>query len=205
MCTLAMKCIDHLPAIAAKKNQIIERIQFLTALKDRMQSTNEPISSLDAVWEDLQLEVNEYLGWDASERGLHAARAHAMENPEDPLYFHADRPEIVRRHLTQVSSESGRTEFLLHRLAEANAYPTLMTPEVKFSATALRRRLSAGLKLDELKSDPDELDDVRAVVSLLRQIAVADGLTLRDLAFNLERTDRLSIDSPPRLKETRSS
>lgn len=182
ICPLAMKCIDHLPPIAAKRNQLIERIRYLHARRKRMEDADEPSASLDAVWDEIQLDINELLGWKFSEEILRGMHAEAERNVDMATLIHVDRPDIVRRHLKLITRQCDRTEFLLQRLAESNAYPSMTSPQVQVAASLLRRRLSAGQGLDDLATLTDESDDVRAAASMLSTMMKASGLSMKEVA-----------------------
>ncbi len=182
MCPLAMKCIDHLPPIAAKRNQLVERVRYLLAQRKRMEAAGEPPASLDALWDEIQLDINELLGWKFSEEVLRDMHAEAERNFGAPMVLHADRPDIVRRHLKLVTRPCDKTEFLLHRLAESNAYPSMSSPQVQMAATLLRRRFSAGQGLEDLLTLADESDDIRAVASMLNTMMQASGLSMKEVA-----------------------
>jgi len=182
ICPLAMKCIDHLPPIAAKRNQLIERIRYLHAQRKRMEAAGEPAATLDALWDELQLDINELVGWKFSEEVLRGMHAEAERNTGETIVIHVDRPDIVRRHLKLVTHQCDRTEFLLQRLAESNAYPSMTSPQVQMAAALLRRRFSAGEGLDDLATLTDESDDVRAAASMLGTMMKASGLSMKEVA-----------------------
>lgn len=182
ICPLAMKCIDHLPPIAAKRNQLIERIRYLHAQRKRMEAAGEPSASLDAIWDEIQLDINELLGWKFSEEVLRGMHAEAERNADAASLIHVDRPDIVRRHLQLVTRQCDRTEFLLQRLAESNAYPSMTSPQVQLAASVLRRRFSAGQGLEDLATLTDECDDVRDAASMLGTMMRASGLSMKEVA-----------------------
>lgn len=200
ICPLAMKCIDHLPPIAAKLNQLIERIRYLHAQRTRMEKAGEPASSLDALWDELQLDINELLGWKFSEEVLQGMHAKADQGADALGTIHVERPDIVRRHLQLVTRQCGRTEFLLKRLAESNAYPSMTSPQVQMAATLLRRRFSAGKDLDDLASLTDESDDVRAVAAMLGTMMKASGLSMKEVAALLSSPVQLPAVNPSLLQ-----
>jgi hypothetical protein len=182
MCPLAMKCIDHLPAIAAKRNQLVERIRFLQSKRHQMETAQEPAASLDTVWDEIQLDINELLGWKFSEEVLGSMHAQAQQNTDATPRFHVERPDIVRRHLRLVTRQCDRTEFLLQRLAESSAYPSMTSPQVQMAAALLRRRFSAGQGLDDLAGLSGENDDVRAAAAMIGTLMKASGLTMKEVA-----------------------
>jgi hypothetical protein len=147
-----------------------------------MEEAGEPAASLDALWDEIQLDINELLGWKFSEEVLRGMHAEAERNADTATLIHVDRPDIVRRHLKLVTRQCDRTEFLLQRLAESNAYPSMTSPQVQMAASLLRRRFSAGQGLDNLATLTDESDDVRAAASMLGTMMKASGLSMKEVA-----------------------
>lgn len=196
ICPLAMKCIDHLPPIAAKRNQLIERIRYLHAQRKRMEAAGEPSASLDAIWDEIQLDINELLGWKFSEEVLRGMHAEAERNADAASVIHVDRPDIVRRHLRLVTRQCDRTEFLLQRLAESHAYPSMTSPQVQLAASVFRRRLSAGQGLEDLATLTAENDDVRDAASMLGTMMKASGLNMKEVAVLLASPVQLPEAEP---------
>lgn len=188
-CPLTVKSVDHLPAIAAKSNELIERIRFRQELIKRMESAGEPAASVDAVWEEVQIDVNELLGWKFSTDVLHGMLAEIHHNTASAETFHVERPDMVRHHLQRVTRDSDHAEFLLQRIAESNAYPSMTSPQVQIAAAALRRRLTTGQGLDELVSVTQPDDEVRAVATMLGLMMRSKGLTVKALAALLSSPD----------------
>jgi hypothetical protein len=200
ICPLAMKCIDHLPPIAAKRNQLIERIRYMHAQRKRMEAAGEPAASIDALWDEVQLDINELLGWKFSEEVLRGMHAEAEQHADATSFIHVERPDIVRRHLRLVTRKCDRTEFLLQRLAESNAYPSMTSPQVQMAASLLRRKFSAGQGLDDLATLTNESDDVRAVASMLGTMMKASGLNMREIATLMASPGQPPASGPLRLQ-----
>jgi hypothetical protein len=188
-CPLAMKCIDHLPAIAAKKNQLVERIRYLHRRRSAMEKAGEPLAALDEVWDQLELDINELLGWQLSEEILTGLRREGAAGETAGKVLHVDRPEIVRRHLERVTRSCNTTELLLQRIADSNAYPTLSTPEVQAAAARLKRKLLAGRNVDEIESWIDDLEDVRSTAKMLSLMMKTAGLTMAEVAALASASD----------------
>jgi hypothetical protein len=161
ICPLAVKCVDHLPAIAAKKNQLLERIKYQHQNYKQQKAAGEPVPTLDAIWVELQLDINEFLGWNFSEETLNNILIKSHQEGSDEVIFHTERPDIVRRHLQLVTHQSNKIEFLLQRIAESNAFPSMTSPQVQISAAALRRKLLAGQNLERVAEVQGSTDDVR--------------------------------------------
>lgn len=181
-CPLAMKCIDHLPAIAAKKNQLAERIRYLHRRRGALEKAGEPLATLDEAWDELELDVNELLGWQLSEEILTGLRKQSAEDAPGSNVLHVDRPEIVRRHLERVTRYCNSAELILQRIADSNAYPTLSTPEVQVAAARIKRKLLAGSNVDEIESWVDDLEDVRAAAKMLTVIMKTSGVSVSEIA-----------------------
>lgn len=191
MCPLAMKCVDHLPAIGAKKNELLEKIRFQIQHRRRMEKRSEPTATIDALWEQTELDTNELLGWVASEEVLHAMLREEASDGFDSKYY-ATEPEIVRRQLASVSVNAPHGAFLLQRLAEANAYPSMETPAVTAFAAKLRRSILAGQ--NPITATPTEaMSDVEAAAGLLRTLMAAHGLSFEEIANAV--SDGLSISA----------
>ena len=181
-CPLAMKCIDHLPAIAAKKNQLLERIKYQHKRREILEGVGEPAAVLDEVWEDLGLDINELLGWQLSEEILLSLCKQEQEDEARNNVLHVDRPDIVRRHLRKVTRSCNRTELVLQRIADSNAYPTLSTHQVQAAAGRLRRRLLAGRKVDEIETWTDDLEELRSTAQMLSTMLKASGKSMSEVA-----------------------
>jgi hypothetical protein len=187
ICPLAMKCIDHLTAIAAKCNQLVERIGYQTKHKDRLIARNEPTVVLDEIFDSIEIDTNELLGWKTSNEMLEKLRIDAT--CESDLYLmHVDEPEIVRKHLERVSRSSNTVEFLLQRIADSNAYPRLSSPYIEASASQIRKQILAGRSLDSIGVWSEDPDNIRATANMLNIIMKSKGLSIADMAKQLKFT-----------------
>lgn len=183
MCPLAMKCVEHLPPIAAKLNLLKERIKFQRRRLAQLEALGEPEAVRDEVWESIDLDTNELRGWQFSEDVLLRMKDEAPSEGEFAL--HVLQPEVVKRHLKRVSRSCTTAEFLLQRIADSNAYPSMATAQVQLFASQLKRRLLAGKGLDTLSFEEDGLDDVRGVASMLALMMKAEGLSMGEAAARL--------------------
>jgi len=199
LCPLALKCVDHLPAISAKKNALMERIKYLTQQKERLQELGET-AAVETIWEEMELETNELLGWQLSEEILN--KIYDGKKAQDVLTYHAEQPDIVRRHLQRVVKKTGTTQFLLQRIAEANAYPSLQSPQIQAVAAGIKRRLLAGRPAPDLLADVPGPDDVLVAARLLKTVMQANELSLDQLSEELTREPApASNKSPLRIGE----
>jgi hypothetical protein len=182
-CPLAMKCVDHLPAIAAKRNQLLERIKYQHKRLKHLQERGEPTAVLDEVWECIELDVNELLGWQLSQEVLERMREDSSEDGN--VLLHVEQPEVVKRHLERVTRSSNTAEFVLQRIADSNAYPSLATPQVQLAASQVKRKLLAGQGLDALTFDDDDFSDIRGVSSLLALMMKTERISMKQVAARL--------------------
>lgn len=180
-CPLAMKCIDHLPAIAARKNQLLQRVRFLVARRDEQEAAGEPGAVLDETWDSIEADVNELLGWQASEQVLEKLRT---EDPGTSALL-ADRPQVIRDHLRRVTKECDQTELMLQRIVDSNAFPGFSSPEVELAARQIRKKLLVG-KVDAIPvSTTGSLEDVRGVAAMLKLMMTSRGIPMRVIADSL--------------------
>ncbi len=193
-CPLAMKCVDHLPAIAAKKNQLLERIKYLHRRRELMEEACEPTAALDEVWEDLELDINELLGWQLSEEVLSALRKQDASDEGAENVLHVDRPEIVRRHLERVTRSCNSTELLLQRIADCNAYPTFSTQQVQAAAGKLKRKLLAGRNVDAIETWTNDLEDVKSAAKMLSLMMKAGGVSMSEVAVLLSEPESMALE-----------
>lgn len=184
LCPLALKCVDHLPAIAAKKNALMERIKYLTQQKERLLELGET-AAVEDIWDEMELETNELLGWQRSEEILY--RIYEGKKGKDTLTYHAEQPDMVRRHLQRAVKKTDATQFLLRRIAEAHAYPSLQSPQIQAVAAGIRRRLLAGHVVPDLITDVPGPDDVLVVAKLLKTVMQANELSLAQVSEQLIR------------------
>lgn len=197
-CPLAMKCIDHLTAISAKRNQLVERIKFRQKQRLQMEKAEEPASTLDEIWEAMEMDINELLGWKQSEDILNSLRENFKNT--DPLNFiHVESPDIVRNHISRISRPSNEAEFLLQRIADSNAYPIFSTAQVQANSARIKRKLLAGKNEDSFNEWIDDFQDVQSAAQMLGLMMRANNLNMSDVAAHI--TSALPMIKPQHLLE----
>lgn len=204
MCPLALKGIDHLPAIAAKKNTLIERIRYQLKQREILEEAGE-VEGAEELWESVELDTNEWIGWQLSEEVLARSYAEILSDggsSDDASFYHAEEPEVVRQHLQRVVRNSSEVDFLLCRIAESNAYPTMQTPQVQAVASGIRRRLLGGRDTGSFISDLPGPADVTLTASLLKTVMRANNLSLSDVVKQLTSETVLPASSYLRIGET---
>jgi hypothetical protein len=182
LCPLAAKCVDHLPGIAAKKNELTERIRTAASRIRKIEEHSDTSDLADALHREMQLDTKELMGWELSEEILRD-KANAMDHPPGDVY-HVDAPELVRRQLQFVTRNRTESEFFLQRISEVNAYPSMESPEVRARAARYIRRLLANAgKLEEAATlELPPFSELEVFASLLKPMVEGMGLSLEDVA-----------------------
>lgn len=201
LCPLAVKCIDHLPAIAAKKNELKERIR-LSAMQIKSLATRKGAtqSQKDALHRNMNLDAKELMGWELSSQILHdkKQRMGAMHDG-----YHVDQPEMVKRQLELVTRDASTAEFFLQRIADSNAYPSFESPEVRARAAKYVRIIMAraGREDDAVLLDLEPYSELAAFASLIKPMADAKGLGVPAIAEMLTggKRNELGVVSGPAL------
>lgn len=200
MCPLAMKCVDHLGGITAKIRELKERIRFSHTKKKNLLDSGEPQAVLDEVWEEIQLDINELAGWELSEQILAEDLKKAIDEPNQPNLYHVDRPEFVKLHLSRITRSCTEAEFLLVRMADVAAFPSMDSARVQATAAMVRRHISAGKGLDQFTDSSGQDRNLSGVVSSLSSLMRAKSLTLSELTDRLRPT--IAASPSPHLLET---
>jgi hypothetical protein len=185
LCNLAAKCVDHLPAISAKKRELIERIRAITRNIKKLEVLGDEssLNHADALYREKDLDAKEFTGWTLSEEILLHRYKQLAEHRDEEVYYHTDSPEIVRKHLQLISKKSSESEFLIQRIADAHAYPSMESKEVRARAGMMVRKLLAKAgRIDEaLSIDFVPEDEIQMFVSLVKPMLLAKGFLLEDL------------------------
>lgn len=181
LCPLAMRCVDHLPAIAAKVNQLRMKVRSDIKRAEQLAERNEPPATVDALYEAAEMDANELVGWQLS----HDILLRMLETRQATVgtkEYHVQAPEIVERHLRAVTANRKVSEFLLQRIADANAYPTLADPEIQRVADRFCRHILAGHYQPSLDDDP-----VTVLAGLVKSHLEPLGVTMQDLATRIDQ------------------
>lgn len=194
-CPLAMRCIDHLTAIAAKRNQLLERIRYLHRRYKILETQHEPMTVLDEIWNDLELDANEYLGWQLTEELLtNSLKDSQVQQKKD---FLVEQPDVVRRHLMKVSRSSNTANLMLQRIADSNAYPSMATPSVELAARQIKRRLLAGKGPDVIACEDDMHSAIADAAQMLAVMMKATGLNLEQVSRTIAHPTEILLTGGP--------
>jgi hypothetical protein len=186
MCPLAMKCIDHLTAISAKKNSLVSRVRYNMACAEELNNIGET-QAADDLYNQIEMDTNELLAWQFAEEVLLKMLSERQDRSDnsDEVIFLVEQPEIVRRHLRCFVKPSKPTEFVLDRIADGNAYPSLQTPELRATAALLRKRIVAGRSTDNFVTDFGDFTAVSEVASMLKSVMRTHGLSVDEVGKHL--------------------
>lgn len=192
LCPFAAKCVDHLPAMAGKKNELKERIRMSAQRIRVMEERGASQEMLACLHKGMENDAKELTGWELSADILHRK----LEEMGDDGTYHVDKPEMVRRHLKLVTRSQSESEFFLQRISDSNAYPTLETPEVRARAVKFMKVILARSNQndDAVFMEPEPYSELAAFASLVKPMAEAKGLDIKDLAKVLSGEARGKID-----------
>lgn len=121
-CPLAMKCVDHIPAIQAKTNTLRARIRFAVKKEKEMKKSGEPEIAIDAVWEARNVDMTELLGWMHSLKILDQELQQTLDGQKSEKIYFTNEPEIVKLKLERFSVDANLGLQLATRIIEAEAY-----------------------------------------------------------------------------------
>jgi hypothetical protein len=192
ICRYAVRSIDHLPAIAAKKAQMLEMIEALDAklIADDGRYTPENLDRMDEERQRLEEEVT---GWRLFEEILEMTRTQIEAGAHNKKWV-VLMPEIIEKDLRRVAAPSNLTQYVLSRLPESIAYPMLDSPLIRARFDILRRQLSARLgHFKQIFNMEISADPAAECLGLIRTIVEANGLTYQDLIRMLDTDEHLAL------------
>jgi len=196
LCPLAIKSVDHLPAIGAKMSQLLEQVHAATPLLEKLKNKAEPDPVIEEINDRRRLDVFEYLGWKRSFQVLSENLEKAKS--EDENDYQVDEPELIRRHLKLVCKQNTKTEFVLSRIADVQTFPRMETAELRAGANRLRQQLLANVgRVEEALHEIPEGDEITAFISSLRTVTQALGITTHDVFVRGLFEKKLSLSFGP--------
>jgi hypothetical protein len=188
LCPYAVRFIDHLPAVMAKKRQVADAVDELESMLAadlktlNAKYTPEELDFFDAERGRLCEELS---GWMLNEEVLEVMRQR-IASGQDARIWTVQRPEIIERDLRRVSVQTSESEYLLARLGECIAFPILESPQVRARFDLLRRELlaRAGKIREAFALSP--VDPTLECAGMLKSIVASSGLTISQVANLLE-------------------
>ncbi len=196
ICPLATKCVDNLPGIEAKQNELLERIRTAAARISLLTGRDGVQAELDALHRSMQADTRELLGWKLSAEIL---RTKLREHEGMDVGYHADQPELVRKQLQLVTRSQPDSEFFLQRIAESNTYPSLESAEVRAKAIRYTRLMLATQgRLDEAAYlDVQPHTELAVFAALVKPFVDAKKLSISDLAAAIDGLPRAVMLATP--------
>ncbi|MCO1367067.1 hypothetical protein [Burkholderia multivorans] len=189
LCDYAVRSIDHLPAVVARKRKMAEEVDELEALlsADEIASNTKytPVE-LERLEAERTRLCEELAGWILSEELLEMARRNIVSGSDDRRWI-VQKPEIIVRDLHRVVVATSMTEYLISRLGECIAYPTMESPQIRARFDLLRRELLA--RAGDLRtafSSDVPIDPAAECAGLLKSIIASTGMNAVQLIDFLE-------------------
>lgn len=192
VCPAAVRSIDHLPAVCAKRKQTQERVlECERELAHKEAAANMTDKELN-ILEDCRHELYEELAaWTIVEGCLEYVRKTYSEGQTERTWLIAE-PEILRKKLMQTEIRSGSIEYLLTRLQECLAYPSMQSPILSKQLDLLRRRLLAQAgDFDTAFTLDVPIDAAAECAGVLRNLASSHNLTPEQVFELMTRDDYL--------------
>ena len=188
LCPYAVRFIDHLPAVMAKKRQVadaIDELESVLAVEVKTLNAKYTPTELDKLDADRARLCEDMTGWILNEEVLEVMRQRIAAG-QDARNWTVQRPEIIERDLRRVSVQTSESEYILARLGECVDFPTLESPQVRARFDLLRRELLArsGKIREAFALSP--VDPTLECVGMLKSIVASRNLTISQIADLLE-------------------
>ncbi|UWR55517.1 hypothetical protein [Phaeobacter inhibens] len=196
-CRFACKSVDHLPAIEAKRNSLLARIQASVGLLRIVNKDQDRSVERQQIHRKIELDTRELLGWTHTAENL---RGFLAEKAPEGSFF-TNEPEIVRNHLRRVVRKSSQQEFLLQRILEADYFPALASDELRLKSSRLFRKLLSSSFPQDMVGDDDPDFEIKTIASAIYLRLKAGNIELADIASEIENKGDLSLIPP---NQTRS-
>lgn len=198
LCPYAVRFIDHLPAVMAKKRQVaeaVDELEVVLAADVKTLNAKYTPAELDMLDADRARLCEDLSGWMLNEEVLEVMRQRIAAG-QDTRSWTVQRPEIIERDLRRVSVQTSESEYLLARLGECIAFPMLESPQVRARFELLRCELlaRAGHIREAFSSRP--MDPATECAGMLKSIVASKGLTVSQVASLLE--DEVHLTNLPK-------
>lgn len=148
-------------------------------------------AELDTFDDERNRLAEDLTGWVLNEEVLELTRQRIARGQDNRAWV-VQKPEIIELDLTRVMLPATMTSYVLSRLGECVAYPSLDTPQIRARFDLLRRGLLARAgNLRAAFASEIPVDAAGECAGLLRSIVAANGLTAEQLADLLDRDTHL--------------
>jgi hypothetical protein len=186
-CPYAIRSVDHLPALCAKRREIIE---IITSIEDKLMKNDATHLNKSKLQEKRKALAEELAYYSVIIQVLDANLNKLKNNEVTYVSFTPDaiKKDIVRGHFPSDSD----AEYVLSRLEEVNNFPDLETPEIKAKISFLTTKILVAsnnvreLMKEEYHGESSSLHTYSLIKSLLssKQLTRKDLLKISNLDIN---------------------
>lgn len=192
-CHFAVRSIDHLPAITAKIRQVLEGLTELEARLNVDDDENLTPDEWSVLAKNRDFLAEDLAAWEVAAEVLEVMRQRAVAG-ESSKIWHIQRPEIIERHLKRVLFPTRTTDYVLARLHESEAFPSLESPQIRVKFDLLRRNLLANVgNIREALRLEQPTNPAAECLGLIRSIAAANQLGIEELRCMLESDELAAV------------
>lgn len=194
-CHFAVRSVDHLPAITAKIRQVLEGLAEIEARLDTSDEVQLSANEWDLMADNRSILAEDLAAWQMAAEILEIMRQRVASG-DSTKTWHIQRPEIIERHLKLSSFPSKTTEYVLARLCESEAFPSLESPQIRAKFDMLRRNILANAgNIREALQIEQPTNPAAECLGLIRSIAKSNQLGIDDIRKLLEvnETDYFSV------------
>lgn len=194
LCNYAVRNIDHLPAVMAKTRQVaelVDELETLLSVDSKTLNAKYTPAEIDRLEDERERLCEELTGWVLNGEVLEVTRQRIAAG-QDSRAWVVQKPEIIERDLRLAAAPTSTTAYLLARLGECIAYPTLESPQIRARFELLRRELLARAgNLRAAFSSDISIDPAAECAGLLKAVIASTGLSAPELVKLLEEDSHM--------------
>ena len=140
LCPYAIKSLDNLPAIQAKKHQLESRARTAKAMAQVLRDKGAAEVEIQENLDQADLDMLEAIGWHIAEHVLLDKHKKLRDTDGgEPTIYQVNDPVLLREKVVRIALPGTEVDRLLQRLGEANAYPSLQDQEIQEQARRIKR------------------------------------------------------------------
>lgn len=194
MCDYAVRCVDHLPPVVAKRRyteELLDEVQAIFELDDKTLNLRYSSEDLDRLDLERARLADELTGWILNEEILELQRRRISAGQDDRRWF-VQKPEIIERDLKKVIGPTSTTTYTLARLGECISYPTMQSPTMKARFDLLRRQILAKAgNLRAALSSEIPIDPAAECAATVKIIMESTGMDALQLCSFVEKDEHM--------------
>jgi len=185
LCRIAVKTIDNIQAISAKKMMLEERAKLMRNKALRMRKAGEEEHKIAHFYEQSDYDSMEAIAWHLAEVVLYEKLPEWNVDINEVSKIHVDDPEMLINKVTKAEVVSNDSLKLLKRIADSNAYPDLQSESIRAKSRRLHRMMF-GSEDDVSLFDMDNDDPVKVLCSRIATEIEYRELKVSDVVVSLE-------------------